>query len=193
MKLSHYLKTREGALKENVVSRAVIATLVLSNLVLGLAMTSQKTTIVMVPPTLESSSEIGASDSGKETQVAWGMYLAGMLGNVTPRTAPYLKQNISRHLSPNLYSSIVEAIDQQAAEIASEQITLSFSPTIGRYDAELDRVIVTGELTIRGLRGAEKRELRTYEMKFVTRNYNVMLDALRIMQGKHSKDAATQE
>lgn len=193
MKLSHYLKTREGALKENVVSRAVIATLVLSNLVLGLAMTSQKTTIVMVPPTLESSSEIGASDSGKETQVAWGMYLAGMLGNVTPRTAPYLKQNISRHLSPNLYSSIVEAIDQQAEEIASEQITLSFAPTIGRYDAELDRVIVTGELTIRGLRGAEKRELRTYEMKFVTRNYNVMLDALRIMQGKHSKDAATQE
>lgn len=193
MKLSHYLKTREGALKENVISRAVIATLVISNLVLALAMTSQKTTIVMVPPTLESSSQVGASDSGKETQVAWGMYLAGMLGNVTPRTAPYLKQNVSRHLSPNLYSQIVEAIDQQAEEIAKEQITLSFSPTIGRYDAELDRVIVTGELTIRGLRGAEKRELRTYEMKFVTRNYNVMLDALRIMQGKHSKDVASKE
>ena len=190
MKLSNYLSTREGALKENRVSRIIIATLAGVVLLLSFALVNRTTTVVMVPPTLEAASAVGAGEASKETKIAWGLYLVGVLGNVTPRTAPFVKENVSRHLTPAMYNTLVEAIDAQVKEITQDQLTLSFAPTTARFDDPTGAVVVSGELVVRGLRGQERREMRSYEMKFVTRNYNVMLDSLRIMEGKYEAEKA---
>lgn len=193
MKLFDYLQTREGALKENKISRIIIGVLACAVLMLAFAAANQKTTVVLVPPTLDANSSVGATSANSETKVAWGMYLAGLLGNITPTSAEFLKDSVSKHLSPRMYSPIREAIEQQVKLIQEEQITTSFTPTMGRYEADIDRVIVTGEVISRGRRGgAERREVRTYEMKFVTRNYNVLLDDLRTIEGKYS-DASKRE
>ena len=58
----------------------------------------------------------------------------------------------------------------------------------GYSAAEIEKVVVTGELVIRGLRGAERREIRTYEMGFIVRDYTVLLDELRVIDGAWAKD-----
>ena len=193
MKMKDYLSTREGALKENRFSRITMLVMAATIMALSIALSMKTTTVVMVPATLEEKSEIGASHAGKETQIAWGMYLTGLMGNITPKSAPALKGLISRHLSPKLYSSMVEGIDAQVKEIIAEQVTLSFAPTLARYDAATNKVIITGELTIRGLRGQEKREVRSYELGFVTRNYNVLLDTMKIVQGAYEAPTVVEE
>lgn len=187
MKLKDYLRTREGALTENKIGRVSIAILALANVILvgGLATKSQ--TVVMVPPTLEERSAVAAQEASDELKVAWGLYLAGTLGNVTPRSSEFLKTNVSRFLSPRLYRGVIDGIEQQATQIREEQITLQFMPTLARYDGEIDKVVVTGELVIRGTRGAERREIRTYEMGFIVRDYSVLLDELRVIDGPWAK------
>ena len=188
MKLTDYLRTREGALTENKFGRITIAILALANVILVGGLATKTQTVVLVPPTLEERSVIAANEASDETKVAWGLYLAGTLGNVTPRSSEFLKTNVSRFLSPRLYRSVVDGIEQQAAQIREEQITLQFMPTLARYDAEIEKVVVTGELVIRGLRGAERREIRTYEMGFIVRDYTVLLDELRVIDGAWAKD-----
>jgi len=190
VKLTDYLQTREGALKENRYSRIAILVMAMTVCVLAIGLAAKDTTVVMVPPTLEEGSTVSATAASRETQVAWGMYLTSLLGNVTPRSAPFLKQNLTRHLSSRLYTSVTESVDRQIKDIQQEQISLSFTPTVARFDDELQKVVITGELVIRGLRGQEKRELRTYELGFVTRNYNVMLNSMRITQGQFDARAA---
>lgn len=187
MKLKDYLRTREGALAENKVGRVTIIVLALANVLLVGALSTKTQTVVMVPPTLEERSEVAAREASAEIKVAWGLYLANTLGNVTPRTSEFLKTNVSRFLSPRLYRAVVDGIEEQAKQIRDEQITLQFMPTLARYDADIGKVIVTGELVIRGLRGAERREIRTYEMGFIVRDYTVLLDELRVIDGAWTK------
>lgn len=190
MNYKHWLKTRDGALAENRMSRMAIAAQTFIILVLAIGLVNKSSTVVLVPSTLDEKSSVSASSADEQMQTAWGMYLAGLLGNVTPTSSVALKDLVSRHLTSRLYNETREAIDNQVKEIQQEQLTLSFAPTIARMDPKTKHVIVTGELIIRGLRGQERRELRTYEMGFVTRNYNVMLDSLRVMQGKYAVETA---
>ena len=62
--------------------------------------------------------------------------------------------------------------------------TLQFIPTTARYDAKLDKVLISGEFVVRGVRGSERRGMRTYVMGFKTRNYRVMLDTLDVKEGQ---------
>lgn len=190
MNYKFWSKTREGSLAENRIMRTAVAIQTFVIVVLAIGLVNKNTTVVLVPPTLDERSEISASGSSPETQTAWGMYLAGLMGNVTPTSSKALKEMISPHLTSKLWGNTRDALDAQVREIQQAQLTLSFAPTIARFDPDSKKVIVTGELVIRGLRGQEKRELRTYEMGFVTKNYRVMLDSLRVMKGKFAEEAA---
>lgn len=193
MKLSDYLKTREGALKENQVSRLSILFLTILCLILAFGMARKSTTVVMVPPNLAGKVEVSTDRADKEMQVTWGVFVTTLLGNVTPRSAPHLKTLIGPHLSSRIYNKVIEGIDKQAKDVIDEQLTLSFTPTGARYDDDIQKVVVSGELTIRGLRGQEKRELRSYEMGFVVRNYQVLLDTMRVCQGPCKREREENE
>lgn len=190
MNFKHWLETRDGALKENKLTRPVILLQSVAIVALVVGLVNKSTTVVLVPPTLEERSEIGASTASDQTKIAWGMYLAGLLGNITPSSSKALSELIKPHLSASLYTSTIEAIEKQADEIQAEQLSLSFAPKIARMDPKSKNVIVTGDLTIRGLRGQVRSELRTYVMGFKVRNYNVVLDYLDVQDGKYAEDAA---
>lgn len=184
MKMQDWFKTREGALRENSWGRMIILGQVVVILVMAAGLATQRQAVVLVPPTLEERTTIESNAASKEAKIAWGMYITGMLGNVTPRSSEFLTQSISRYLSPRMYRPVIEGIDEQAKQIRDEQITLQFIPTVARYDDEINRVIVSGELIIRGLRNAERREVRSYEMGFIVRDYRVLLDSMRVMDGE---------
>lgn len=183
MKLTEYLQTRNGALAENRFSRWALLIQSIIILVLSFSLAIKRTAVVMVPPTLEERTEIASNNASQEAQIAWGLYITGLLGNVTPTSSEFLVGHISRYLSPRMYRPVIESIEAQIKEIREEQITLSFIPTIARYDDKKGSVMITGQLVIRAVRGQEKRETRTYEMRFITRNYVVLLDELNITEG----------
>jgi len=190
MNFKFWNQSREGAIKENKLNRTALAIQTFVILVLAIGLANKQTTVVLVPPTFAEKSEVSASSASKQTKVMWGMYIAGLLGNITPTSAKALPELVSPHLSPKLWSTTREGLTKQIEEIQKEGLSLSFAPKIARMDPATGYVIVTGDLTIRGLRGQERTETRTYEMDFEVHNYAVTLDHLRVMQGKFAEEAA---
>lgn len=183
MKATTYFHTLEGAIALNRFLRWTCLSLAVTVLILASALAFRREAVVLVPPTINSEARIGVSSADSEMQVAWGLYLATLMGNVTPNTAPFLTQKIGRNLSPRTYQRVVDAIEAQAKQVREQALSVSFSPQLARYDEKLQKVVVTGEVIVRDVRGIEARELRTYEMGFIVQNYTVLLDSLRTMQG----------
>jgi len=183
MKLSNYLKTWNGALAENRFSRWLLIALVISNVLLVMLVTTVNQTVVLVPPTLEQEAEVAEHNASAGYKEAWATHVAMLLGNVTPRTAPYVSEQVGKLMGPQVYHRMMDSITEQTARIGSEQLTIQFSPTTAFYLAERDVVIVTGEYSIRGIHSAENRMLRTYEIGIDIRNYRVRVDSLNVYEG----------
>lgn len=188
MKMTDWFKTREGALTENKWGRMIILVQMIVILVMAFGMANQRQAVVLVPPTLEERGSVQAQQADAEIKTSWALYIANMLGNVTPSSSQFLTENMSRFLSPRMYRPVIERIDAQAKQLREEQITLQFIPTVARYEPEIDRVVVSGELIERGLRNAERRSVRTYEMGFIVRDYKVLLDSMRVMEGEWKRE-----
>jgi len=183
MKLSDYLKTWNGALMENRVSRWLMMALAISNVVLVMLMTTVNQTVVLVPPTLVQEASVSEHAASAGYKEAWATHVAMLLGNVTPRTAPYVSEHVGKLMGPKVYHRMMEGITEQTARIGAEQLTIQFSPTTAFYLAERDVVVVTGEYVIRGMHSAENRMLRTYEIGVDVQNFRVRVDSLDIYEG----------
>lgn len=183
MKFDQYLKTWRGALAENKHSRYIILILVITNLVLAVYATSKTTTVVLVPPHLKREASLAENTADAGYKEAWATYVAMMLGNVTPKTAPYVSETVGKLMSPAVYRLMMDGITEQANRIATEQITVQFVPTQTFYNVEQDVVVVTGEYVIRGVQSAEQRSLRTYEIGIDVSDYTARVDSIKAYSG----------
>jgi len=183
MKLTDYVNTWEGSLRENRHSRWLLLLAVVIILVQALALANKDTTVVLVPPQLEERGQVSGSAASTSVYVSWGTYIATLLGNVTPQTVEMMAGNVGQHLSPAMYRSVLDQLNEQAKTLKEEQLSVSFVPTITRWEESVEAVVVTGDMITRGVRGGEQRVTRTYEMRFIVQNYRVLLDHLRTFDG----------
>lgn len=187
MNLGNYLKDWQGALKENRISRVMIAALSVSNLVLAMMAFGKSETIVMLPPGLNERVEIGVSNGSPGLKEAWGTHVALMLGNATPLTAPFLAEQMGRITSPRLYQSIQEQLAAQAKTLKDEGLSVSFTPTTTFVLPERDVVVVSGQYMLRGMRGMERTMVRTYEVGVRIKDYRVRVETLDVYEGAWSQ------
>jgi conjugal transfer pilus assembly protein TraE len=188
--MAKYLKTWDGTLAENRFHRLTTLGLLGLALVLGGGLMVKDTTVVLIPPNLDARGEVSSAAASEDVKVAWGMYLATLFGNVTPKTVGFLTERVGQHLSPRMYRPVLEALDKQSKEIQQENLTISFAPSLARWEPTSQRVIVTGEMSTRGVRDEERRITRTYELGFVVQNYRVLLDDLKVYEGSWKRESA---
>ncbi len=193
MNLPEYLKTWRGTHAENKAMRPVLLTLVIANLALIFLLFEQSRTVVVVPPGLTGEAAISQDAASPEMQQEWALYLTTLAGNMTPRTAPLVKETLGRHLDPSIFSKVNEWIDGEIAVIARDRISLSFSPSVLRYEPKIEKVVVTGDLVLRGMRGQERRQVRTYELGFRTSNYRVQMTDFNVYEGAFDTRASRED
>ena len=184
MNLDKYSKTLRGAIQENKLGRWALVLLSIANVILVLGVTSKDTAVVVVPPTLSSQGGTLASNSANASlKEAWGSYFAMMLGNVTPRTADYVAEQLGKYVAPRAYNGFMEKIADQVERIKDDNLTIQFAPTHVFYVPEKDIVVVSGEYSMRGMRSEERRTVRTYEVGIAVNNYNVQISSIRPYEG----------
>jgi|GEM_PF-1432826 conjugal transfer pilus assembly protein TraE len=183
MKLEQYSRTLKGALQENKLTRYVMLGLVVSNVVLAMGMVSKDETVVMVPPDISQEARLASNSANAALKETWATHVAMQLGNVTPRTAAYVSEQLGKIVSPPVYQPFMESLAEQAQRIKDDQITIQFSPTHVFYVQEKDVVVVSGEYAVRGMRAAEKRSIRTYEIGIEVKNYHVIVSSLSAYEG----------
>lgn len=186
MKLDDYLKSWKGSLAENKYSRYIMLTMAIANLTLAMFVLSKNQTVVLVPPELKRESTVAAKSADGGYKEAWATHVAMLLGNVTPRTAQFVSEQVGKIMGPAVYRTMMDGITAQAQRIQDDQLTIQFAPTQTFYLPEKDVVVVTGEYTIRGMQDSEERMLRTYEVGVDVSNYAVRVDSLEVYEGAWS-------
>ncbi len=180
MKLTEFLQTWEGHETENRLSRVIILGLLVICIVTSLAAWRTERSIILVPPSLSGEVEVTRTSASSEFKESWGLFLAELLGNTTPANADFLKTAIEPLLAPEIYRTVLDAMTDQIKAIKMDRVAISFTPRHVDYEAETNKVFVTGELKSQGPSSKPDIKPRTYEFIITIKNYRPRLEFIDV-------------
>lgn len=144
-----------------------VALVVVSLIALGeLALVAMRPTVVTVVPwTLTREAQITQASASQSYIEAWGLALAELLGNVTPSSANFVADRLKPLLSPDIYSSVMDAVHAGAQRLTEDRISVRFEPRQVKFERSTGKVFVSGfSFTRAGTSmDTEVREQRTFE------------------------------
>lgn len=162
----------------------------IANVLLAAKVLTSRERVVLLPPALTSEGAIGPSTASETVLSAWGLSVANLLGNVSPKTVPFVVETLQQIMVPASYQAITNELAAQARYLETEGLSLSFSPSTVHVDADARKVVVSGVLTTIGVRNQRRTEVRTYEMAFRVNNYIVQLETLTSYEGQPKKESS---
>jgi conjugal transfer pilus assembly protein TraE len=180
VKLSQFLESWRIVQAENRLHRVLLVGLVVTNAVSALAALRTERAVVLVPPNLAREVEITRNAASSELKESWGLYLAELLGNVTPATAEFIQSAVGPLLSAEIYRPVMDAMSEQINALKMDRVAISFKPREVTYEKETDKVFVTGELSSQGPNAKPDVRNRTYEFVLSIRNYRPRLEAIDV-------------
>lgn len=183
MTLKDFLATWRGTSLENRYNRLVIGGLVAANLMLCFYALTNRTVVALVPPNLENVSQLERNAAGESYKTAWAYFMASMMGSVTPVNADFVVNRMGQYLDSSVYKSISEDVAKQATAIKMEGLSIIFTPRSVVYEAETDKVFVTGYTRTIGRDNRVEQVERTYEFIITIRNYQPVVTYFTVYRG----------
>lgn len=145
--------------------RVATPALAVAVLLLVMALVSNKPLVILIPPKLTEQVRLSMDSADEAYKRSWGLFVATMVGNVTPGNADYMLKNVEGLLSPHVYQSIKENLADQVQRIKRESMSIAFQPREVQYEIATDRIFVFGKAVITGSSGEKAEENRTYELE----------------------------
>ncbi len=102
-----------------------------------------------------------------------GVMIANVIGNANPSNSDYVKNTVLEFSASNIYNKVNNILVDQINELKRDEVTLIFESDNVQFEDDL--VYVSGNSITRGITGKEKRNIRTYVMKFNVVNYSPSL------------------
>jgi conjugal transfer pilus assembly protein TraE len=162
--LAEFLATWRGLTLENRLHRLAVLGLIGTNLITAVALLRADHTVVLVPPVLDGQVSVARAQASQEVKEAWALFVAELLGNVSPTSAEFIQKAVDPLLAPVLRRPVLDVMAAQVHEIQRERVSMSFSVRAIAYDPPTDRVFVTGIQTTSGPGGKPVARTRTYEL-----------------------------
>lgn len=152
--------------------------LMLSNIIMAVGLvysvsvtSGERERIVLVPPTLDAKAEVAWNSANKEYIKSFGMYIATMVGNIQPKSSQVVLDAVSAFMDPLIYTEFrrqLMTLMEDPVFKASGSV-ISFLPSSLQFEADTNRVFVSGTL-ITATSGAQKYQKQvTYEMAIAIR------------------------
>ena len=189
MKMKDYLKTWEGALSENRFHRLSVAGMLVIMVILLFMALGKSERIVMQPVTLKNEAWVEKSTASREYKESWGLYLALLMGNVTPDKGGFIIERIKPLLSTQIYNDTINALKRQIEDIKENRATFRFEASDVKYERATGKVFVVGMSFERGSAGDESRSKKTFEYKIEVEQYTPKVTWVDTYKGR----ARTQE
>ena len=152
----------------------VVVTLLVTNIVLALGLMVSVTRqsmsherIVLVPPNLTESARIAWKNASGSYYKAWGLYIATLIGNLTPNNVRFIVDSLSHLFSAKIYTGLREKLISIAEDetIRHAGATNYFSPHQAIYEPSTGRTFILGNLTLQYRSRSENKPV-VYEMAF---------------------------
>ena len=165
MRFIKYQASLREMARNSATKNIIIAVLLATNSLLAWGWFTATETIVLVPPTLDERVVVSANEASEGYKTAWGVYVAEMMGNITPGNAEFIAEHMDAMFAPQAYRSLSTAIADQLEVIERDRITVRFEPTRVFYEGRTEKVFVTGFFQSSGAGGDGERLNRTFEMR----------------------------
>ena len=162
MNLKDFMDSWHIVQTENRLHRILLLGLGLTNVLTALAVLRTDHTVVLVPPTLSSEIEVSRSEASSGLKEAWGLFLAELLGNVTPANAEFIQSSVGPLLASDIYRNVMDTLSEQINALKIDRIAISFKPRQVFYEKETDKVFVTGDSVSQGPNSHPDSRSRTY-------------------------------
>ncbi len=182
MKWQLFQETWQTLRAENRWSRLVIGGLLVTNSILAAHAMMQRPIVTVMPPNTGGVT-VTASGGDQRFSEAWGLYLAELIGNITPGNIEFVVKSIEPMLSPAIYQETVVALRAQAAKISEDRVAMRFEPRQVSYEVSTGKVFVSGDSYLSAAGGDEKRTKRTYEVVVSSFNYMPRIDHIETYAG----------
>lgn len=165
MLFKKYKVSLNEALHNNATKNIIIAVLLLTNFLAVWGWFSSTETIVLVPPTLDERVVVSADEASEGYKTAWALYVAQLLGNITPDNSQFVGDQVGEIFSPAAYRTMRDALLDQVQAINEDRITVRFEPQEVIYERESEKIFVYGAFFASGPTGEPDRLGRTFEMR----------------------------
>ncbi|MEB8475613.1 type IV conjugative transfer system protein TraE [Acidithiobacillus ferriphilus] len=133
-------------LKNNAVLLAVVIVLTVLLAIFGWELAMAKRETILVPPELNKAVKIGYASADADYYKSWGLYVAELVGNLTPGNAPFVADNLGRLFDAASYQKVKQAVLSSAKEEAEEQANFVFDAQNVIWQPVNDTVFVQGLL-----------------------------------------------
>ena len=166
MKATFFSKNFDGAVAAAKMLTLVVAALVVLNLFFGIALLRAREQIVLVPPGLTQQVRIGYGQADSAYYKSWGLYVAEMVGNLTPGNAPFVAEALGRLFASSDYGVVRSAVLSQGQTMAQNGVVSFFKADAVVWESQTSRIFVTGERREMSPTGtATSVETVTYQMR----------------------------
>ena len=169
MRFLRYQASLRELAQNNATKNIIIAVLLATNTLLAWGWFTSTETIVLVPPTLDERVVVSSDDASEGYKTAWGVYVAEMMGNITPGNVEFISESMEAMFAAEAYRELRSTIGEQLEAISRERITVSFEPRQVYYEARTDKVFVSGRFHTSGAGSTGQALSRTFELRIEMR------------------------
>ena len=166
-----FIENWKGKRSENTMLRLAGLMLVITNFMLVIFMTRQDAIITLVPPEINETYEVTQQDASVNFKKGWGLFVAELMGNVSPVNADFIVKALNPLLDTSIQGVMHQALAQQVEEIKKEGLSISFEPQRVAYERSSQKVYVSGSQVISGRNGDNIFNKRTIEIGVRIQNY----------------------
>ncbi|OJY94429.1 MAG: hypothetical protein BGP25_05410 [Lysobacterales bacterium 63-13] len=163
--------------------RTLVLGLITVNVVLVFMLAFRSEIITINPPDPKGIVTYERTRASEDALTSWGLYIATLLGNVSPKNAQFVSNSVGQILAPEIYQDVMRTVAEQAKAIEMDQLTLRFEPAEVKFDPNRNAVYVVGWLSTQDAHGSTNRVQRTYEMWWKVVNYQPRLVGLNAYAG----------
>lgn len=144
---SSWLKNRE----EKHFLRYSVLLLLLLNMFSIFGLLRKDTAVILVPPGLSDKAEVTLNAASQGYKESWGVYVASLLGNVTPENADFVLKSLSGMVSGEISLTLTEQIAKELEMLKEEKVSSVFVVRGVSYESETDKVFVFGSQKLIGV------------------------------------------
>lgn len=167
MKFLWQKTTWENSIRANVMlSIACVITSSISLFSAYAALTSHER-IVIVPPGITTKTSVGWADADATYYKSFGMFVATLIGNITPANVEFVSKSLSGFMDSSVYTDVRKKMIALAAsrEFRETASATKFVPTAIAFEPDTHKVFVAGQMAVLTAQDTTKAsDDLTYEM-----------------------------
>jgi conjugal transfer pilus assembly protein TraE len=149
--------------------------------------------VVIVPPGINQATSVGWADADATYYKSFGMFIATLIGNITPANVEFVSKSLSGFMDSAVYSDVRKKMIALAdsREFRETASATKFVPTAIAYEPDTHKVFVAGQMAIMNAQSDVKTaEDLTYEMIIKIREGRPVITAISSYPGIDPHDKA---